>query len=83
MGADGADREYLIATPREERRLAVRVPEQHGAVGDARERDSLDEVRSAECLACVVHSISLACMLMVSSDARRRKAARELERNVC
>ena len=34
VGADGTDREQLIAAPGKEHRLAVRVAEQHGSVRD-------------------------------------------------
>jgi hypothetical protein len=53
--ADGADREHCVSASRAHHRFAVRMPEQHGAVGDARERDSFGQVSSAE---CVRHSIS-------------------------
>jgi hypothetical protein len=59
MSTDGADREQVIASPGEKRRLPMRMPEQYSAIGDAGERDSFDEVGSAECLVCVVHPISL------------------------
>ncbi len=32
--ADGTDREQLVAAPDKEHRFAVRVPEQHGSVGN-------------------------------------------------
>ena len=64
--ADGADREQRVSASREQHRFAVRMPEQHGAVGDARERDAFGQVRSAE---CVVHAISL--VDQVEHGARR------------
>ena len=57
MRADGADREQLVAAPGEQHRFAVRVPEQHGAVGNRRERDALREIGSAEFRLCFAHSI--------------------------
>ena len=32
--ADGPDREHLIAAPGEKHRFALRVPEQHGSIGN-------------------------------------------------
>ena len=34
VGADGTDREHLVAAPGEEHRFAARVPEQHRSVRD-------------------------------------------------
>ena len=57
MRAEGADREQLVTAPREQYRFAVRVPKQHGSVGEFRERDALDEIGSAEFARCFVHSM--------------------------
>jgi hypothetical protein len=47
MCADGADREQFFAAPDKEHRLAVRMPEQHGSVGNRYEFNPLREVRPA------------------------------------
>ena len=52
---DGADREELVSTAHEQHRFAERVPENHRAVGDRRDSDSLRQVRPGE---RVVHAIS-------------------------
>jgi hypothetical protein len=69
--ADGADREHRLSASHEQHRFAVRMPEQHGAVGDARECDSFGQVRSAE---CVSHSISHA-----ASPSTGDRGANELD----
>jgi hypothetical protein len=48
MGADGPDREQLVAAPSKQRRFAMGVTGQRGAVGNGRERDALREVRPAQ-----------------------------------
>ncbi len=57
VGADGPDREQCGPAPHEQHRFAVRVPEQHGPIGEARERHAPGEVRSAEMLFCSGHPI--------------------------
>ena len=57
--ANSTDREQFVTAPRKQHRFAVCVPKQHSAVGNFRERDALDEVRSTEFVLCFVHSIFL------------------------
>jgi hypothetical protein len=56
--ARGADREELIAAPNEQHRLAVRVSQQHGAVGDFRERNSPGETGPREFVLSGTHAKS-------------------------
>jgi hypothetical protein len=48
VGAGGADGEHLLAPPREQDRLAVRVTEEQAAVGELGEWNALCQIRSLE-----------------------------------
>ena len=59
MGADGTDGKHLFAASRKQRRFTIDVSEQHGPVGDRRERDPLNEIGPGRFAGVIAHSTYL------------------------
>ena len=55
VGPDGIDGGQFVAAPCQQHWLTVYVSEQHGALGDARERDPVGEIRLVQSIGCLAH----------------------------